>query len=165
MKYYYLLTAIIFAAVFSLLPAVNCQAQERIQKVVDQICKNNDDGIIYVEKRNAHTKKVWSRKLVIQWNSGKEYDQLLDAIKKEKPNSVSYETVNNRVIKICFDHNGKSARYTLIRGTASGQWMLECRTYDEANRPDDESSNIYFETFPELELPDAVMPESVYIYL
>lgn len=120
---------IVFSASFS------ASAQSSIEKIIEPL-KDGDKGssVVYREKRNPQTRAIVESSLFLTFNDNKLANKIIEAIKKERPNSVDYSAYNEKrgkTYRIKFvDKEGASSEYGLYQEGA--KWSLTVKTVNRA---------------------------------
>ena len=82
---------IILILLLAIVPSV-CLAQTSLVKVLDSL-EDSDKvrDVIYQEKRDPKTRKIYECKRIFTFTDQKLARRIIDAFKKERPNSVNYQ--------------------------------------------------------------------------
>ena len=102
----------------ALIPAV-CTAQTSLTKVLETL-EGSDKvrDVIYLEKRDPKSHKIYECKRIFTFADSKMARRIVDAVKKERPNSVRYQVnvdKESAIYLIEFRHERQKTRYTLIK--------------------------------------------------
>ena len=103
----------------------SASAQGKINAVIHEIENLENADIVYSEKRGPESKKIYKITKVIKFKDKALAEKLIDAMKTERTNAVSYEIVNRqRIYKIKFlkENNIDSLEISLIR--RDGGWTI-----------------------------------------
>ncbi|MCI9285011.1 MAG: DUF5024 domain-containing protein [Muribaculaceae bacterium] len=128
------MTRILLIITSMLLPLM-VSAQSSLIRLSSSLEDNKDvSNIIYTEKRDPQTRKIVKSTRMIQFSSPKLAKKIIEAMRKEREKSVSYQEANqgpyDQIHCVEFDDNeGAVSRYTLIRD-ASERFTFSIQTYD-----------------------------------
>ncbi len=109
---------IILILLLAIVPSV-CLAQTSLVKVLDSL-EDSDKvrDVIYQEKRAPKTRKIYECKRIFTFTDQKLARRIIDAFKKERPNSVNYQinVDNNSAVYLSdFRKDRLKTRFTLIK--------------------------------------------------
>ena len=109
---------IILILLLAIVPSV-CLAQTSLVKVLDSL-EDSDKvrDVIYQEKRDPKTRKIYECKRIFTFTDQKLARRIIDAFKKERPNSVNYQinVDNNSAVYLSdFRKDRLKTRFTLIK--------------------------------------------------
>ena len=115
----------LLVAIMAVFTINSASAQGKINAVIHEIENLENADIVYSEKRGPESKKIYKITKVIKFKDKALAEKLIDAMKTERTNAVSYEIVNRqRIYKIKFlkENNIDSREISLIR--RDGGWTI-----------------------------------------
>lgn len=115
----------LLVAIMAVFTINSASAQGKINAVIHEIENLENADIVYSEKRGPKSKKIYKITKVIKFKDKALAEKLIDAMKTERTNAVSYEIVNRqRIYKIKFlkENNIDSLEISLIR--RDGGWTI-----------------------------------------
>ena len=115
----------LLVAIMAVFTINSASAQGKINAVIHEIENLENADIVYSEKRGPESKKIYKITKVIKFKDKALAEKLIDAMKTERTNAVSYEIVNRqRIYKIKFlkENNIDSLEISLIR--RDGGWTI-----------------------------------------
>ncbi len=115
----------LLVAIMAVFTINSASAQGKINAVIHEIENLENADIVYSEKRGPESKKIYKITKVIKFKDKALAEKLIDAMKTERINAVSYEIVNRqRIYKIKFlkENNIDSLEISLIR--RDGGWTI-----------------------------------------
>lgn len=115
----------LLVAIMAVFTINSASAQGKINAVIHEIENLENADIVYREKRGPESKKIYKITKVIKFKDKALAEKLIDAMKTERANAVSYEIVNRqRIYKIKFlkENNIDSLEICLIR--RDGGWTI-----------------------------------------
>lgn len=115
----------LLVAIMAVFTINSASAQGKINAVIHEIENLENADIVYSEKRGPESKKIYKITKIIKFKDKALAEKLIDAMKTERTNAVSYEIVNRqRIYKIKFlkENNIDSLEISLIR--RDGGWTI-----------------------------------------
>lgn len=115
----------VMMAMFSLVAIVSASAQGRINAIIHEIENLETTDVIYSEKRGPESKKIYKITKIVKFKSNDYADKLIEAMKADRVNAVSYEFQRKRrIYKIKFlkENNIDSLEISLIK--RDGGWTI-----------------------------------------
>lgn len=105
---------IILVLTMMVISSVCLSAQKQINDVLKKIEMEKDVRVTYIEKRDTKSKKVYIKSKVISFQDEKFAEELIKAIEASRENSVSFESINERMRKILFASEDNTDIYEIL---------------------------------------------------
>ena len=125
------LRTILAAYFIVILASFSASAQSSIEKIIEPL-EDGDKGasVVYREKRNPQTRAIVESSLFLTFTDNKLANKIIEAIKKERTNSVDYSAYNEKrgkTYRIKFvDKDGGTSEYGLYQ--EGSKWSLTVKT-------------------------------------
>lgn len=112
-----LITAIMMIGI-----SLSASAQDKIDRVIEQLERTDGVSVTYTEKRNPKTKKTYKSSKVITFTDVTMANRLMKAMKEERENAIEISQVNKSINMLKFGDNDTYTKYTLINDGKS--WTI-----------------------------------------
>lgn len=103
-------------------------AQEKIDKLIQELLENNSVEVIFSEQRDPETREITRSSYNLESKDLSIADRIFEAFQAERPNSINYSQVGKEkeIVAIQFLKEGATCSYSLILDKKS--WMLSTNT-------------------------------------